>query len=415
MGRRRPRRRGRRRPTNRRMTRVAITGIGVVAPGAIGVDAFRALLDRGSSAATTIDRFDTSALRAHTAAVITDFQPREFIPPMKLRRMNALSRYAVAAARLAMMDRGGDLPNQTGVAMGTAFGPVKTSADYMQEYVEKGAALAPPQLFAESVANAPGSHMAIEFDLRGFNTTVTQRESSALAALMYGASQLAKGTAPAAVVGGVDELNDIVYGVLDRIGALSHANGENAEGARPFDRKRNGMVIGEGSAVLIAEATAGKAYAWASGFGMARDTTATISNWGEGYDSVVAAMRAAIEDAELSTADIDAIYASANSTQRADRLEYQAIQTLFHDVPAVVATKGYFGEYAAGGALQLVSAVLALRDQKLHASAGFSEGDAEMRFTPTRETRSHQLRHVLVNSISAGGGIVCAVLSRERA
>jgi 3-oxoacyl-[acyl-carrier-protein] synthase II len=397
------------------MTRVAITGIGVVAPGAIGIEAFRALLDRGRSAATTIDRFDTSSLRAHTAAVVTDFQPREFIAPMKLRRMNTLSRYAVAAARLAIIDRGGDLPNETGVAMGTAFGPVKTSADYMQEYVEKGAALAPPQLFAESVANAPGSHMAIEFALRGFNTTVTQRESSALAALMYGASQVAKGTAPAAVVGGVDELNDIVYGVLDRIGALAHANGESGEGARPFDRRRNGMVVGEGSALIIVEAAAAKAYAWASGFGIARDTTATTSNWGEGHESVVAAMRAAIEDAELSTADIDAIYASANSTQRADRLEYRAIHSLFDSVPAVVATKGYFGEYAAGGALQLVSAVLALRDQKLHASAGFSEGDAEMRFTPTRESQSRQLRHVLVNSISAGGGIVCAVLSREHA
>src|SRR5206468_7138199 len=125
-------------------------------------------------------------------------------------------------------DLGSALPSASGVAMGTAFGPVQTSVEYMQEYVEKGAALAPPQLFAESVANAPGSHVGIEFDLRGFNVTVTQRESSALAALMYAASQIAKGTVPAVIAGGVEEVNEIVFSVLDRLGALG-------ECSRPFD------------------------------------------------------------------------------------------------------------------------------------------------------------------------------------
>jgi len=125
-------------------------------------------------------------------------------------------------------------------------------------------------------------------------------------------------------------------------------------------------------------------------------------------------MRAAIEDAELSSRDIDAIYASANATSRADRLESQSIQSLFPDVPPVVATKGYFGEYAAGGALQLVAAILAIRDQKLHASAGFARSDDGL-ISPTQRQEPRELRHILVNSISAGGGIVCAVLSREAA
>ncbi len=389
------------------MTRIAITGIGVIAPEAIGVDAFAALLDRGRSVATTVERFDTTALRAHTAALVKDFAPKEFIAPMKLRRMNNLSRFGVAAGRLAAIDRGGDLPSTAGVAMGSAFGPVQTSVDYLQEYVEKGAALAPPQLFAESVANAPGSHVGIEFGLQGFNVTVTQRESSALAALMYAASQVAKGTVPAAMAGGVEEVSEIVFAVLDRLGALGNCS-------RPFDRRREGMVIGEGGAVVVLEAAPQRQpYAYVSGFGMARDTTATISDWGQGAESVAAAMRAALDDAELSPGDIDAIYASANSTVRADRLEYRAIQSLFSSVPPVVATKGYFGEYAAGGALQIVGALLALGDQKVHSSAGFLDGEEEMRFTPTRSAVECELRHVLINSVSAGGGIVSAVLSRE--
>lgn len=370
------------------MTRVPITGIGVIAPGAVGVEAFRALLASGESAVVDVDRFDTGGLSAHKAALARDFKPRDFIAPMKMRRMNVLSRLGVAAAKLAIDDCGATLEPNTGVAIGTAFGPVQTSVDYMKEYVEKGASLAPPQLFAESVANAPGSHIAIEWGLRGFNVTITQRESSALAAAMYAATQLVKGTVSAALIGGVEEASEMLFSVLDRIGALAHAQGDLEEAARPFDARRNGIVLGEGGAVLVAGAGTRKPYGWLSGFGMARDTTAPLADWGTDATRVVAAMHAAIDDAELSANDIDAIYVSANGSRRGDELEQRAIESAFASTP-LVATKQIFGEYAAGGALQIVAALLAL-----------DEG---------------RYRHVLVNSLSAGGGIVCAVLSREAA
>jgi len=355
------------------MTRIPITGIGVVAPGALGVSAFRALLAEGRSAVAEIDRFDTAGLSAHTAALVRDFRPKDFIAPMKMRRMNGLSRLAMAAAKMAIDDCGAAPGTNTGVAIGTAFGPVQTSVEYMQEYVEKGAALAPPQLFAESVANAPGSHIAIELGLRGFNVTITQRESSALAAAMYASSQLAKGTVDAALIGGVEEANEMLFSVLDRVGALD-------------DAQRDGIVIGEGAAVLVAGAGTRAPYGWLSGFGIARDTTATISDWGTGHESVAAAMQAAIDDAGVTIDSIDAIYASANGSRRGDALEVRAIEALFGArEPNVVATKGVFGEYAAGGALQLVAALLGVEHH----------------------------RHVLVNSLSAGGGIVCAVISRD--
>ncbi len=338
---------------------------------------------------------------------------------MKMRRMNSLSRFAVAAAKLAIEDRGaGAPPGDSGVAVGTTFGPVQTSVDYMQEYVEKGAALAPPQLFAESVANAPGSHIAIEHGLRGFNVTVTQRESSAMAAAMYAAAQIAKGTARAALIGGVEEVSEMTFSVLDRLGTLAHADGLLDEQSRPFDRRRNGMLLGEGSCVFTIDGPSPpkKAYAWIAGFGMARDLTATISDWGTDDAAVGRAMRAAIDDAGIEPSSIDAMYASANGGRRSDRLEYRAIQSLFGDhVPAVVATKGCFGEYTAAGGLQMAAAVLAIADQTLQPSAGFEEPDDDMRFEVNRQTRSAALKHVLVNSISAGGGIVSMVLSREGA
>ena len=357
------------------MTRIPVTGIGVLAPGAIGIDAFRALLASGQTAVAEIDRFDTTGLNAHKAALVRDFKPKDYIAPMKMRRMNTLSRFAMAAAKMAIDDCGASLPANTGVALGTAFGPVQTSVDYLQEYVEKGAALAPPQLFAESVANAPGSHIAIEWGLRGFNVTFTQRESSALAAAMYASSQLIKGSVEAALIGGVEEVNEVLFSVLDRVGALD-------------DRRRNGIAIGEGSAMLVAGAGTRKPYGWLSGFGIARDTSASISDWGTGHESVVTAMKAAIADAELAPDAIDAVYVAANGSPRAGALETRALEALFGErMPRRVETKAVFGEYAGGGALQLVSALLDVDERKS--------------------------RHVLVNSISAGGGIVCAVVSGE--
>lgn len=367
------------------MTRIAITALGTIAPTAIA----------------PIDRFDTAGLSSHTAALVRDFKPRDYIAPMKLRRMNQLSRLTVSAARLALGDR--KLPTGSGVAIGTAFGTVQTSVDYMQEYVEKGAALAPPQLFAESVANAPGSHVAIEHDLRGFNVTITQRESSALAAAMFACQQIAKGAVPAALIGGVDEVTEMVFSVLARLGATSDI-------ARPFDRRRDGFVPGEGSAVLVAEAApASEVIGWFSGFGIGRDTTATTSDWGSDDARVADVMRAAMDDAGVT--HVDAVFASANGSRRGDAVEARAIARLFGDnVPPVIATKGVFGEYAAAGALQLAAAVAALRDQRLPASVGFEEKDPELPIAPSGE-RAMALGHVLINSISAGGGIVCAIAS----
>ena len=366
--------------------RIAITGLGIIAPSAI----------------TLIDRFDTAGLAAHAAALVRDFSPRDFIAPMKFRRMNQLSRLTVAAARLALGER--RLPAGSGVAIGTAFGTVQTSVDYMQEYVAKGAALAPPQLFAESVANAPGSHVAIEHDLRGFNVTVTQRESSALAAAMYACAQIAKGAAPAALIGGVDEVTEMVFSVLARLGALS-------DRARPFDRRRDGFTPGEGSAVLVAEALPSREpLGYFSGFGIGRDTTATISDWGGDDARVAEVMRAAMDDAEVER--VDAIFASANGSRRGDAVEARAIARVFGDnVPPVVATKGSFGEYAAAGALQLAAAIAALRDQALPESVGFEEKDPELPVAPNSGGMAAALHNVLINSISAGGGIVCAVMS----
>src|SRR5687768_14656306 len=106
--------------------RVPVTGIGVIAPGAIGIDAFRTVMNSGATAITPVDRFDTAGLSSHQAALVRNFVPKEFIAPMKLRRMNLLSRYGLSAAKLALLDSGvSQFDPAAGVAVGTAFGPVQ--------------------------------------------------------------------------------------------------------------------------------------------------------------------------------------------------------------------------------------------------------------------------------------------------
>jgi 3-oxoacyl-[acyl-carrier-protein] synthase II len=402
--------------------RVAVVGVGVIAPGATGADSLRDLLRSGRSSTSEIDRFSTSGFRSHRGALVRGFDPRQFIAAAKSRRMNQLSRFGVASARLALDDAGGSgqigQRGDAGVAIGTMFGPVETSVRYLTEYRRRGPSLAPPQLFAESVANAPGSHIAIENGLRGFNLTFTQREGSALTALAYAAMQIAKGSVPAALAGGVEEVTEVTYGVLERIGALSGEDRHGAEEARPLDASRNGFVFGEGGmmALLVGDPAEGSPWGWVAGFAVGRDRTATISDWGEDPRAVASVMARAIEDANLEISEIDAVFVSANGSRAGDALEARALRALFGEAcPPVVATKGVFGEYAAGGGVQIASALLALRHGELYPSVGFSSAEPGLELPVTERYTVRPLRTVLINAVSAGGGIISAVFSRDRA
>lgn len=394
-----------------------ITGVGCVLPGAIGAEALERRLVDGESAVARVERFETSRWDSHCGGVVTDFRPRDFIAVAKIRRMNELSRMAVAATRMALESAGAPAGTwgrgDVGVAMGTMFGPVRTSIEYMDAYVAHGPALAPPQLFAESVANAPGSHIAIENGFEGFNLTFTQRESSFLTALMHAAMQIGHGRCRAAIAGGVDELNEVVFEVLSRSAALATDEG-SGEAMRPFDRRRNGLIAGEGALSIVLEADPRSTpLARISGFGIARDASATVSDWGRGSDAVARAALRAMQQSGLAPYQIDAVYASANGSVRGDAVEREALGVLFGEgVPPVSAVKALFGEYAAAGGVPIAAAAMAIARGTLHGSFGYGEPDEGAPFEPVRSTRPAAPGHVLALSISAGGGIVAAILSK---
>lgn len=395
--------------------RVVLTGIGCISSFGVGHRRFVEALLAGRSGVAPIAGFDTSGCRSHRAAMIQDFDPAAFIPPMKLRRVDEVGRLALVCARLALDDAGWpanpDGHDGVGVALGTYTAGLDSTVAYLRGLLKDGAAGVPALLFSNTVSNAPASLCAIEFGLRGPNVTFNQREASSLAALAYAAGAIRDGRVAAMISGGADRLEETLFKVHDRFRALSPLASGGDEGARPFDRHRNGFVLGEGGFMLLlesagsAEARAARVYGELLGVGAGGSTTTAINRWPEEPDGPVRAMRLALADAAVPPAEIAAVFASANGSPDLDRVEAAAIGEAFGERPVpVVSLKGAIGESGAGGAAGIIAGLLALKAGRVPPTAGWSEADpAACGVAPSATAREVSGRTFLVNSIASGG------------
>jgi len=246
--------------------RVAITGIGCVSSFGIGYRAFIDAIGSGRSGIVPITRFDTAECRSHCAATIRDFDPTAFFSPLKLRRVDAVGRVALACTRL-LFDDAGCTPDaggrdDVGIALGTFTAGLDSLVEYLGGLTDHGPTGVPAILFSNTVSNAPASLCAIEFGLRGPNVTFNQREASSLSALVFSVGAIRQGRTAAMVTGGADCVEETFFKVHDRFRALSPMRGERgggAEAARPFDRDRNGFILGEGGFLLLIESASAAA------------------------------------------------------------------------------------------------------------------------------------------------------------
>src|SRR5437773_368685 len=251
--------------------RVLITGIGSISCFGVGRAALVEALQSGATGVAPIARFDTGTCRSHRAALIRDFDPAAFIPPLKLRRIDAVGRLALACARLAFTDAGcvpdASGRDDVGVALGTFTAGLDSLVEYLDGLTNQGPTGVPAILFSNTVSNAPASLAAIEFGLRGPNVTFNQREASSLAAMAFAAGAIRQGRAAAMLTGGADCLEETFFKVHDRFRVLSPMRGTDREGARPFGEGRNGFVLGEGGFVLLLESDAAAAARGARAYG----------------------------------------------------------------------------------------------------------------------------------------------------
>src|SRR5436190_11015463 len=245
--------------------RALVSGIGCISCFGIGHRAFLEAGRSGRCGVAPITTFDTSDCRSHRAAMITDFEPTTFMSPLKLRRVDAVGRVALACAHLLFAEAG--CPpgpggsDHVGIALGTFTAGLDSLVEYLAGLTDHGPTGVPAILFSNTVSNAPASLCAIEFGLRGPNVTFNQREASSLGALVFSVAAVRQERVAAMVTGGADCVEETFFKVHDRFRALSpmlkrHTTNAEGEAARPFDRRHNGLVLGEGAFLLLVESGA---------------------------------------------------------------------------------------------------------------------------------------------------------------
>ena len=398
--------------------RVVITGIGCVSCFGMGHRLFIDAIGSGCSGIAPITRFDTTECRSHRAATIRDFDPAAFISPLKLRRVDAVGRVALACTRLLLEDAG-SVPgaggrDDIGIALGTFTAGLDSLVEYLGGLSEHGPTGVPAILFSNTVSNAPASLCAIEFGLRGPNVTFNQREASSLGALVFSVGAIRQGRTTAMITGGADCVEETFFRVHDRFRALSPMRGDRgggAEAARPFDRDRNSFILGEGGFLLLvesasaADARGARVYGEIVGVGATASKTA-LNGWPADSGGLASAMRLALSDAGL-RADADRIagvVGTSNGSPVLDRQEADAIVSVFgsRSIP-VASVKGAVGESGASGAAGLIAGLLSIAGGTLVPTAGFLQPDPALAVCVSSRPQQTRGDTFLVNSVASGG------------
>ena len=399
---------------------VVVTGLGAIGPWGADRAALARALAAGRPLASEIEgsaRLAEGASRL--AALVPDVDLSTWLPPAAARRLGRPSRWAVAAARMALADAG--LASLEGrrvaVVLATSFGAVLLTEKLVHQILVEGPESAQPFYFSECVANAAAAQVALAVGARGANVTVTQREAGPLVALARGVAEVREGRADVALVGASDEMTPLLHRVLDRFRATARRDGTCDEAPRPFDVSRNGVLAGEGAAVLVLEREAG-----ARGRGAPRavriaatagafDPTATASDWGDGDEALARGLSRALAAAGRGLDAIDLVVSGASGSRRGDRLEARVLGRARAGgaLPPVIVPKAITGEYGGG---QLAAAFLAAT------GAGFGAVTTLTQVEPGLPVAVHDGSPlaapgaVLVSALAAGGAGAWAVLEK---
>jgi 3-oxoacyl-[acyl-carrier-protein] synthase II len=400
---------------------ILITGVGTLGSWGSGSERLASALAAGVPLTSEVNRSAGYHLShgARHACLVPAGQLAGWLSPAESRRMSPPSKLAVAASRMALSCASltGSEEERTAVVIATAFGPSTNTEVLLKQILFEGPESASPSLFMESVANAPAAQIAIALKARGSSLTLCQREAGPLLALGTGAAEIAAGRAPRVLTGTVDEMTPLLHALLDRFGALARGGPDGEERARPFGRRRNGFLAGEGATVLVLESAegvagrGGKAVASILAWGSAFDPTAPPSGWGQGHRALARGLRRTLERAGLRPSDVDLVVSGASGAREGDRLEAEVLRAAWEGapLPPIAAPKAVTGEY--GGGL-LASAVLAAAGAHLGPAPGFDDADPELEIALWDGSPRPSPAVVLVTSLAAGGAGAWAVLGR---
>jgi 3-oxoacyl-(acyl-carrier-protein) synthase len=404
------------------MHKVAVvTGLGVVGPHGIGRELLAQALLAGRPLAAEIDRSAGyhAADSSRRAALVPKLDLGRWLPQAEARRLSVPSRFAVAAARMALEDAGVTSleGRRVAVVLATAFGALLFTEKLVRQILDEGPESAQPFYFSECVANAAAARVAIALGARGANVTITEREAGPLLALARGAQEVREGRADVAIAGSADEMTALLHALLDRFRGTARGGRGREEAARPFDAARDGVLAGEGASVCVIEreddatARGARLLGRVAASGAAFDPTASVSDWGVGHASLGRALRAMIERGGHGIGGIDRIVSGASGARRGDRLEAETLAAAWGSapLPPVVTPKAVVGEF--GGSF-LAAAILATEGAPFGRLSAFDTRDPMLSVAPHDGSPLPAPRRVLISALAAGGAAAWAVLER---
>ena len=417
------------------MRRVVVTGVGIVSPLGVGVEHVWKRLIKGESGISSIQSFDVSDLPAKIAGQVPrgetssgNFNPDDFVTPKDQKKMDDFIVMAMAAAHEAVTDAGWEPKtdaerNSTGVMIGSGIGGLSVINETSQILKEKGPRRVSPFFIPAALINLASGHVSIKYGFRGPNHSVVTACATGSHAIGDAARMIMLEDADVMVAGGAEStINRLGIAGFAASRALSTNFNDNPPAAsRPWDKDRDGFVMGEGAGIVVleeyehAKARGAKIYAEVIGYGMSGDAhhiTAPAADGNGGFR----AMQAALKRAKLNPSDIDYINAHGTSTPLGDEIELGAVKRLFGEHAyqlTMSSTKSAIGHLlGAAGAVEAIFSILALRDQVAPPTLNLdnpSEG-CDIDLAP-KQAKPRKIRNVLSNSFGFGGTNASLVFS----
>ena len=408
--------------------RVALTGLGVVAANGIGKEDFWEANRNGLSGVAGITRFDASHYHSRIAAEVRGFDPLDFMSDRVAKRVDRFVHFGLASAKMAIDDSGLDLDKEDreriGVIIGSGLGGVLFHEEEIMRAYEKQTLKSNPMCVPRITPNAVSAHIAIEYDLRGPNFVISTACASGNHGIGEAFRKIQNSEADIIVSGGAEApLTLFTFGAYCALrGVLSKRNDAPHKASRPFDRERDGFVMGEGAAMLVLEelghalGRGAHIYAEILGYGLTSGAYHIAMPLPGGEDASKA-MALALREADLQAGDIDYINAHGTGTLANDIAETKAIKRVFGDhaykIP-VSSTKSMIGHgIGAAGAIEAVASCLAIEHQTIPPTINLNHPDpqCDLDYVPKRARKS-KIDAVLSNSFGFGSVNACILFGK---
>jgi 3-oxoacyl-[acyl-carrier-protein] synthase II len=404
------------------LRRVVVTGIGVIAPNGIGKDSFWSSIISGKSGISRITHFDPTDFPSQIAGEVRDFEPSDYFEKKELRRLDRFSQFGIVATQMALEDSKLKLDegdsSKVGVIVGSGIGGLATLEKEHKVLLEKGVRRVSPFLIPMMIANMAAGNISLYLGLKGISYCPVSACSSSAHAIGEAFEAIKRGQCEIVIAGGAEAaITPLSVAGFSALRALSTRNDEPEKASRPFDKDRDGFVIGEGAGILILEdseralSRGAHIYCEVVGYGATSDAY-HITAPDPGAEEAARAMKLALEEASVSPQDVNYINAHGTSTPYNDEFETLAIKKVLKDHAysvAISSTKSMTGHLlGAAGGLEAAVCALSIDNGIAPPTINLDNPDpqCDLDYVP-HNSRKMEIKVALSNSLGFGGHNVC--------